>query len=102
MPRSTAHLLAASLLGLLLGLASPAGAAVLAARGRPAWAPRQANDHRLPLKPHDGTAAPTPIVVWHGLGDSCCNPQSIGAVVDAIEEHLPGARPPSAEASAVY
>jgi len=31
-----------------------------------------------------------PVVLWHGLGDSCCNPQSIGAVKEAIERRLPG------------
>eukprot|EP00951_Prasinocladus_malaysianus_P004950 scaffold35109_cov30-Prasinocladus_malaysianus.AAC.1 len=36
-----------------------------------------------------GSSEFTPIVLWHGLGDSCCNPDSIGAVQEAIEEQLP-------------
>lgn len=31
-----------------------------------------------------------PVVVWHGMGDSCCNPRSMGAVSKAIEAELPG------------
>ncbi|KAL1924532.1 uncharacterized protein VTP21DRAFT_4186 [Calcarisporiella thermophila] len=31
-----------------------------------------------------------PIVLWHGMGDSCCNPKSMGAVKAIFEEHLPG------------
>uniref|UniRef100_A0A1D1ZX72 Palmitoyl-protein thioesterase 1 n=1 Tax=Auxenochlorella protothecoides TaxID=3075 RepID=A0A1D1ZX72_AUXPR len=31
-----------------------------------------------------------PIVLWHGMGDSCCNPQGIGAVQDRIQRALPG------------
>lgn len=27
-----------------------------------------------------------PVVLWHGMGDSCCNPLSIGAVRDAIHK----------------
>lgn len=27
-----------------------------------------------------------PVVLWHGMGDSCCNPLSIGAVRDAIRK----------------
>lgn len=27
-----------------------------------------------------------PIVLWHGMGDTCCNPLSIGGVRDAIED----------------
>ncbi|KAI8813157.1 palmitoyl-protein thioesterase 1, isoform CRA_a [Cladochytrium replicatum] len=32
----------------------------------------------------------TPIVLWHGMGDSCCNPDSMGTVKSALEEWLPG------------
>lgn len=31
-----------------------------------------------------------PVVLWHGMGDSCCNVHSIGAVRDRIERALPG------------
>lgn len=30
-----------------------------------------------------------PIVLWHGMGDSCCDPRSIGAVVDYIKALVP-------------
>jgi len=33
---------------------------------------------------------PTPIVIWHGMGDSCCNPLSMGSVMKMIDRHLPG------------
>ncbi|CAL8468865.1 g8406 [Coccomyxa elongata] len=32
----------------------------------------------------------TPVVLWHGMGDSCCNEYSIGAVGKRIQEALPG------------
>ena len=28
----------------------------------------------------------TPIVLWHGMGDNCCNPWSMGAVQTMLEE----------------
>ena len=31
-----------------------------------------------------------PVVLWHGMGDSCCASFSIGAIQGAIEEALPG------------
>lgn len=31
-----------------------------------------------------------PIVIWHGMGDSCCNPQSIGSLKESLEQQLPG------------
>ena len=31
-----------------------------------------------------------PIVIWHGMGDTCCNPDSIGRIVEVIKESLPG------------
>uniref|UniRef100_A0A7S1WZU8 Palmitoyl-protein thioesterase 1 n=2 Tax=Tetraselmis chuii TaxID=63592 RepID=A0A7S1WZU8_9CHLO len=81
------------LLVLLLSPAAPtATAAVLSARGKFVWAPRDATDVYPSeiSRAHANAVAPTPIVVWHGLGDSCCNPDSIGGVVDAIKQHLPG------------
>ena len=35
-----------------------------------------------------------PVVIWHGMGDSCCNNRSIGAVRNLIEQALPGESPP--------
>jgi palmitoyl-protein thioesterase len=34
-------------------------------------------------------AAYRPVVIWHSMGDSCCNPESIGKVVDALQQLLP-------------
>ncbi|CAD5231740.1 unnamed protein product [Bursaphelenchus xylophilus] len=34
-------------------------------------------------------AAPTPVVIWHGLGDSCCNPLSMGRIKKIIEQNGP-------------
>lgn len=31
-----------------------------------------------------------PIVMWHGLGDVCCNPLSLGGLQKFIEEQIPG------------
>ncbi|KAH7706901.1 PPT-1 protein [Aphelenchoides avenae] len=38
-----------------------------------------------------GTAlAATPIVLWHGMGDCCCNPMSMGYVKKMLETNIPG------------
>lgn len=34
-------------------------------------------------------ADPTPVVLWHGMGDSCCNPLSMGSIKRLIEENIP-------------
>lgn len=34
-------------------------------------------------------ADPVPIVLWHGMGDSCCNPISIGGVQKFLEQNIP-------------
>jgi len=31
-----------------------------------------------------------PVVLWHGMGDDCCNPQSMGFLKSTIEQYLPG------------
>ncbi|KAK7590603.1 hypothetical protein V9T40_002216 [Parthenolecanium corni] len=31
-----------------------------------------------------------PVVMWHGMGDSCCNPLSMGRIQKIIEENVPG------------
>ncbi|XP_029976013.1 palmitoyl-protein thioesterase 1 [Salarias fasciatus] len=31
-----------------------------------------------------------PLVLWHGMGDSCCNPLSMGFIKKMIEEEIPG------------
>ncbi|KAJ2695763.1 hypothetical protein H4R19_005814 [Coemansia spiralis] len=52
---------------LLLAVASASGAAAL---------------HRA--------GGPTPVVLWHGMGDTCCNNSTMGAIVRIIEDELPG------------
>ncbi|XP_072303309.1 palmitoyl-protein thioesterase 1 [Eucyclogobius newberryi] len=32
----------------------------------------------------------TPVVIWHGMGDSCCNPLSMGAIKKMLEEQISG------------
>jgi palmitoyl-protein thioesterase len=36
------------------------------------------------------SAKPRPVVLWHGMGDTCCYPFSMGAVKEAIEKAIPG------------
>jgi len=31
-----------------------------------------------------------PVVLWHGMGDTCCNPLSMGYIKKIIEDQLPG------------
>ncbi|KAL3869843.1 hypothetical protein ACJMK2_042475 [Sinanodonta woodiana] len=35
-------------------------------------------------------ASPVPVVIWHGMGDSCCNPLSMGSIKKLIEEKIKG------------
>ncbi|XP_042194300.1 palmitoyl-protein thioesterase 1 isoform X1 [Callorhinchus milii] len=37
----------------------------------------------------NGTAPP-PLVIWHGMGDSCCNPLSMGFIKKLVEQKIPG------------
>jgi palmitoyl-protein thioesterase len=34
--------------------------------------------------------AATPVVLWHGMGDSCCNPLSMGHIQKTLETQIPG------------
>lgn len=36
------------------------------------------------------SAQPTPLVLWHGMGDTCCNPLSLGRLMKLIEQDIPG------------
>ncbi|XP_048414249.1 palmitoyl-protein thioesterase 1 [Stegostoma tigrinum] len=33
---------------------------------------------------------PVPVVIWHGMGDSCCNPLSMGFIKKLVERDIPG------------
>jgi palmitoyl-protein thioesterase len=33
---------------------------------------------------------PVPVVLWHGMGDDCCDPASMGYIKKLIEDHVPG------------
>ncbi|GMT19500.1 hypothetical protein PFISCL1PPCAC_10797, partial [Pristionchus fissidentatus] len=35
-------------------------------------------------------AGPTPIVMWHGMGDSCCSATSMGPLMEKIKKQIPG------------
>lgn len=37
-----------------------------------------------------GNNATVPLVIWHGMGDSCCNPLSMGAIQKMVEKEVPG------------
>jgi len=38
----------------------------------------------------ESAPTPTPVVLWHGMGDSCCNPLSMGSIQNLIEKNVPG------------
>ena len=38
---------------------------------------------------HFAKAQGTPVVLWHGMGDSCCNPFSMGHIKAIIENNMP-------------
>ncbi|XP_074073731.1 palmitoyl-protein thioesterase 1 [Macrotis lagotis] len=33
---------------------------------------------------------PLPLVIWHGMGDTCCNPLSMGFIKKIVEQKIPG------------
>jgi palmitoyl-protein thioesterase len=43
-----------------------------------------------PPDPDPSRHAPTPIVMWHGMGDNCCDPVSMGHLKGVMESHTPG------------
>jgi palmitoyl-protein thioesterase len=44
----------------------------------------------LPLLPLANATTYLPVVIWHGMGDSCCDPGSIGAVAEDLRRSEPG------------
>uniref|UniRef100_A0A915PND1 Palmitoyl-protein thioesterase 1 n=1 Tax=Setaria digitata TaxID=48799 RepID=A0A915PND1_9BILA len=41
------------------------------------------------LEKISGNVEPIPIVMWHGMGDSCCNPLSLGRMTKLLKENIP-------------
>jgi len=35
-------------------------------------------------------ASPRPVVIWHGMGDVCCDPLSMGYIMGLITKNIPG------------
>jgi len=42
------------------------------------------------IEEHHEDNTTTPIVLWHGMGDSCCNPFSMGSISKYLEKKIPG------------
>lgn len=40
--------------------------------------------------PKNSSTEATPLVLWHGMGDSCCNPLSMGSIKKMIQGEIPG------------
>ena len=45
---------------------------------------------RQPPDPEPSRRVPTPIVMWHGMGDNCCDPVSMGHLKSVMESRVPG------------
>ncbi|KAM4048438.1 palmitoyl-protein thioesterase 1 isoform 2-T2 [Anomaloglossus baeobatrachus] len=41
-------------------------------------------------EPFQDRKDPLPLVIWHGMGDSCCNPFSMGGIKKMVEQQIPG------------
>ena len=39
---------------------------------------------------HIKTEKPTPVVIWHGMGDNCCHSFSMGRIKQLLEDHIKG------------
>ncbi|KAI8379736.1 Alpha/Beta hydrolase protein [Radiomyces spectabilis] len=52
--------------------------------------------HHMEVSPDEdmaksaSTRQPNPFVLWHGMGDTCCNPESMGRVTALLQDRLPG------------
>lgn len=42
-----------------------------------------------PPDPEPSRRVPTPIVMWHGMGDNCCDPVSMGHLKSVMESRVP-------------
>ncbi|CAD6197319.1 unnamed protein product [Caenorhabditis auriculariae] len=47
-------------------------------------------DHHVKHHHRRTGAMPVPVVLWHGMGDCCCNPMSMGSMIRLLEEQIPG------------
>lgn len=43
----------------------------------------------LVLFPLSDATSALPVVIWHGMGDSCCNPLSMGRIQKLIKQNGP-------------
>ncbi|XP_054712801.1 palmitoyl-protein thioesterase 1-like [Uloborus diversus] len=39
---------------------------------------------------YDIQSAPVPIVIWHGMGDTCCDPMNMGKIIKFLQQSIPG------------
>ena len=37
-----------------------------------------------------GAKKPTPVVIWHGMGDNCCHSFSMGRIKELLEDNIKG------------
>ncbi|KAK6048120.1 hypothetical protein COOONC_14375 [Cooperia oncophora] len=51
---------------------------------------RRHRRHRRRIRHKVTTLKSVPVVIWHGMGDSCCNPMSMGRIKRLIEENVDG------------
>lgn len=42
----------------------------------------------IPGMTRSASSKSLPVVIWHGMGDSCCNPNSIGVIKKLVEDKL--------------
>ena len=48
------------------------------------------NNRRIEKEEGEGSANPIPVVLWHGMNDSCCDPLKMGWIKQTIETQVPG------------
>ncbi|XGW19174.1 hypothetical protein V3C99_003195 [Haemonchus contortus] len=51
---------------------------------------RRHRRHRRRIRQKTVTLKAVPVVIWHGMGDNCCNPFSMGNIKKIIEENIDG------------
>lgn len=37
----------------------------------------------------ESSPSPVPVILWHGMGDTCCNPDSLGRIKPIFQQELP-------------